>query len=221
MRKRTSGIVLSVLGIMLAGASGSAWSAAAGEVITVVGRASSATQAGRIRALAVGATVEDGETLVTSANSFLRIKFVDDAYVILRPNTRFHIEGYNVSEQADENESIFRLLKGGFRTVTGLIGQRNRAAYRVRTNVSTIGIRGTEFQFMHCEEDDCGPNMPDGDYLGVDEGEVEMTTGAGVETFTAGKFAYVSGPNVPPAEVPPAQAGLLSSDPCPGADCGQ
>lgn len=217
---RNSWRIAAVLGVAAA-LPGLSAAAEAGRVVTVVGQVTAATADGQIRALASGATVENGEMLITGANSFLRVKFVDDAYVILRPNTRFQIEGYQLSERAEENQSVFRLLKGGFRTVTGLIGQRNQQGYRVRTSLATIGVRGTEFQLMHCDKSDCGPNMPDGDYLGVDRGTVEMTTGAGTVTFNRGEFAYVNRPTVPAAAVAAEQAGLLYTDPCPGATCGQ
>ena len=37
------------------------------------------------------------------------------------------------------------MFRGGLRTITGAIGKRNRNAYRVKTPVATIGIRGTEW----------------------------------------------------------------------------
>ncbi|MCC6201413.1 MAG: FecR domain-containing protein [Gammaproteobacteria bacterium] len=219
MKSRNMLGIVAILGA--AAFSGWAGAAEAGRVVTVVGRVTAATPDGQIRTLASGATVENGEMLITGANSFLRVRFVDDAYVILRPNTRFQIEGYQLSERAEENLSVFRLLKGGFRTVTGLIGQRNQRGYSVRTSLATIGVRGTEFQLMHCDKDDCGPNMPDGDYLGVDRGTVEMTTAGGQQSFNAGEYAYVNRPTVPPAAVAAEQAGLLHTDPCPGATCEQ
>lgn len=219
MRNLLNAVGITVVLGTLVGAPAASWSAEAGRVVTVVGRVTAATPEGRIRTLASGATVENGEMLITGTNSFLRVRFVDDAYVILRPNTRFQIEGYQLSERAEDNQSVFRLLKGGFRTVTGLIGQRNQQGYRVRTALSTIGVRGTEYQLMHCDNSDCGPNMPDGDYLGVDQGIVDMTTGGGLQTFNRGQFAYVNQSNVPPAAVAAEQAGLLFTDPCPGATC--
>ena len=44
-----------------------------------------------------------------------------------------------------EDRSFFSLLKGGFRTVTGLIGKLRREQYRIDTAVATIGIRGTDY----------------------------------------------------------------------------
>ena len=42
------------------------------------------------------------------------------------------------------SRAFFRLVKGGFRSVSGLIGKISRDDYRVETPVATIGIRGTQ-----------------------------------------------------------------------------
>jgi hypothetical protein len=49
-----------------------------------------------------------------------------------------------------------RLLKGGFRTVTGMIGKRGNAdAYKLRAAAATIGIRGTDFTSRLCITKEC------------------------------------------------------------------
>lgn len=47
--------------------------------------------------------------------------------------------------------AVFKLLKGGFRTVTGLIGKSDRSEYRVSTQTATIGIRGTDYEVIICD----------------------------------------------------------------------
>lgn len=47
--------------------------------------------------------------------------------------------------------AIFRLIKGGLRTVTGLIGHGNFADYQLKTPTATIGIRGTEYITWTCD----------------------------------------------------------------------
>ncbi len=49
------------------------------------------------------------------------------------------------------SRAFFRLVKGGFRSVSGLIGKLNREDYRVSTPVATIGIRGTVYSARLCE----------------------------------------------------------------------
>ena len=189
----------------------------AGKVVSVTGRAVAATRDGDIRALGLGAAVNSGETVVTSANSYARLKFIDGASVILRPRTRFHIEHYRLAEAAAENRSFFNLVKGGFRAVTGLIGKRNRQGFRVRTAVATIGIRGTEFSVRSCQGD-CGDNQ-DGDYYQVHDGEIAVETPGGAQAFTAGEFGFVDAVGVQAIIIPPVDADPLTDDPLPPASC--
>ncbi|MDO9454185.1 MAG: hypothetical protein Q7J29_15205 [Stagnimonas sp.] len=49
------------------------------------------------------------------------------------------------------SRAFFRLVKGGFRSVSGLIGKLNQDDYRVSTPVATIGIRGTSYSARLCE----------------------------------------------------------------------
>jgi|GEM_PF-1392935 len=49
------------------------------------------------------------------------------------------------------SRAFFRLVKGGFRSVSGLIGKVSREDYRISTPVATIGIRGTLFTARLCQ----------------------------------------------------------------------
>jgi hypothetical protein len=59
------------------------------------------------------------------------------------------------SGEAGQSRAFFRLVKGGFRAVSGLIGKVNQNDYRVSTPVATIGIRGTAYSARLCQGD-CG-----------------------------------------------------------------
>lgn len=124
--------------------------APAGEVIKLVGRASAANDEGDIRALQQGNPVNSGETVVTAPASFVRMKLSDGGYIVLRPSTRFQVADYRYTESPADSRSVFNLLKGGFRAVTGAIGKRNHSAVTYKTAVATIGIRGTDFEVADC-----------------------------------------------------------------------
>lgn len=189
----------------------------AGKVLTVAGRAAAATQDGDIRNLGRGDRVNSGDTVVTSSNSYVRMKFIDGVSVILRPNSRFHIAEYKVAEKEEENRTFFNLVKGGFRAVTGIIGKRNRRGYRVRTAVATIGIRGTDYEVRTCDGD-CG-NNPNGDYYTVHDGRIFVSNAGGDSEFQTGDFGYVSDSNMSPVTISEADAGPLTDDPLPPAAC--
>lgn len=56
-----------------------------------------------------------------------------------------------VTTTAVPSRAFFRLLKGGFRAVSGLVGKANRNEYRIATPVATIGIRGTDYLAILCD----------------------------------------------------------------------
>src|SRR5690606_19192386 len=116
----------------------------------------------------------------------------------------------------EEGNALFRLLKGGFRAVTGLIGKENRDNYRVRTPVATIGIRGTDFEARFCQGDcfDIDPMPRDGLYTGVFQGRINLANGAGSVDRDAGQFGFVPGLDQPPVGLK-RRPKALSQDPMP------
>ena len=107
---------------------------------------------GSRRVLSTQSVVNAGDMLITEDKTYARVRFSDTSEVTLRPSTQFQIENYAFERTAPEKDnSAFRLLKGAFRTVTGLIGKRgNLDAYKVSTATATIGIRGTVFGVTVC-----------------------------------------------------------------------
>lgn len=220
-----------------------AWPAAAaeraGHITLLTGRATAATTSGEIRPLERDGAVHAGEVISTGPNSYLNIKFTDGGRVLLRPNTRFHIEEYRFPgardepamarreqspnvESEDEGNAFFRLLKGGFRAVTGLIGGDDRENYRVRTPVATIGIRGTDYEVRFCDGDcfDIEPMPEDGLYTGVFDGGITLTNGTGTMVRTEGEYGFVPGFNQPPVELE-RRPRTLAQDPMPDPEaCG-
>ena len=210
------GMILSLTALLVGDLS--AAESEAGKVVSVAGRAAAATLNGDIRDLGRGGAVNTGDTVVTSRNSYVRLKLVDGASVILRPNSRFQIEDYNVAEKEEENRSVFNLIKGGFRTVTGLIGRRNKRGVRVRTAVATIGIRGTNWEMVSCVGGSCGGN-PDGDYYTVYEGGISVTNDSGTLDFDPGDYGYVSDPSAQPVGIPQNQADPIVDGQLPDPAC--
>ena len=101
---------------------------------------------GTIKALTAQSAVEQGDTLVTEKGTYARIKFIDNGEITLRPNTQFKIENFSYEAAKPESDSaFFSLLKGGLRSITGLLGKRNKEKFGLSTPTATIGIRGTTF----------------------------------------------------------------------------
>ncbi len=119
--------------------------AAAGRVEFAIGGATAISASGASRQLAKGGDINSGDTIKTT-DGRVQVRFTDGGYMSFQPNTEFRIENYNYDGKQDGSErGFFRLVEGGLRAITGIVGRNNRPAYRVATPVATIGIRGSEF----------------------------------------------------------------------------
>lgn len=109
--------------------------------------------------LSVGEDVHPGDVLRTERDSSARLRFTDGTEVAVRPGTHIAIEGYSYEVAKPEADNFaIRLLKGGMRTVTGLLGKRRPETFSVRAVTATVGIRGTDFIVRICEEDCAAEN---------------------------------------------------------------
>lgn len=134
--------------LLLAAYAGAAFGAA-GNVQFVIGDAKLITRAGVTRALQKGAEINEGDRVITAANASAQIKMVDGGFIAIRPSTDMGFDTYRYSGKEDGSESaIVSLLRGGFRTITGVIGRSNKQNYLIKTETATIGIRGTDHEPM-------------------------------------------------------------------------
>ncbi|MDP1525644.1 MAG: FecR domain-containing protein [Rhodocyclaceae bacterium] len=176
-----------------------AMAATAGRIDFVVGDVKALAADGRSRPLTKGASFEIGETIETGTGR-AQLRFTDGAQVSLQPGSRFRIDDYNFSGKVDGSEKgLFSLLKGGLRTITGLVGRTNRENYKVTTAVATIGIRGTEYSVQY------GNSIT----VTTGEGVIEICNAAGCLILNSGETAYVPNISTQPtmtdkkADVPP------------------
>lgn len=211
---------LLLLALVLCG--GHAWAAQVAVVSHLSGTLAAIKADGTSRVLAVNSGIESGEALSTQQGSFARIKFSDGGEVILRPNSIFKVDQYAFDQANPKQDRMATsLLKGGLRTVTGLIGKRgNQQDYRMQTMAATIGIRGTEYGARVCEGN-C-PNASDGVYTLTYEGTIVLRNDFGEIECYVGQICYAAPGKAPvrltkdPAEVdfplPPLLLETISSE---------
>lgn len=168
-------IALSVA-VALGTCHGPLW-AAAGRVQFAFGEATLVSASGGRSALSKGDAVDSGDTVSTERGR-VQIRFTDGGRVSLQPRTTFKIDDYNFDGSNDGSErGFFSLVRGGFRTITGAIGRRDKSRYRVKTPVATIGIRGTEYLLV-LDESGAVITVGDGAIAVVNEaGEVVLSNG--------------------------------------------
>src|SRR5579871_4643660 len=177
---------------------------AAGTATLVTGQVSAAAPSGEIRQVTKGGPVYPGEVITTAGSSYVNIEFTDGGRVLLRPESRFAIERYQYAgtqsaqtqAAAPQESAFFRLLKGGFRAVSGLVGHTRRDDYGVQTPVATIGIRGTDYEVRYCNGDcgDISPAPANGLYTGVQSGAIAVTNPGGTTTTGVGQYLFIAGP---------------------------
>jgi hypothetical protein len=96
--------------------------------------------------LTPNAALTVGSTLKTGADGFVHVRFIDAAFISLRPGSVLHINAYHYDpERPGENRVEFFLERGNLRSITGHSGQANKAGFMLNTPVAAIGIRGTDF----------------------------------------------------------------------------
>ena len=85
--------------------------------------------------LRAGSEVQVGDTLRLGRDSNAQVRLNDESIIALRSDTEFRIERFQYHNDAANDSALFQLLRGGLRTVTGLIGRVNHDAYRLTTPV--------------------------------------------------------------------------------------
>lgn len=97
--------------------------------------------------------VFSNDQISTGPKGQLQLRFTDGSRLSLRPETLFHIENYQFDgNKPKDGSSVYRLIKGGLRTITGTISSANTDNYRVNTPIATIGVRGTDYELFFCDQ---------------------------------------------------------------------
>jgi hypothetical protein len=130
------------------------------------------------KSLSVKAEVFQGDQITTSNDTEMLIRMTDGAVLALRPNTNMTVTEYHFDNKDSSRDNMFvRLLKGGFRTVTGAIGKKNPQKVKFNTPTATIGIRGTDFEVAVVEDSKKGAEA--GTYNKVFQGATYLENNQG------------------------------------------
>ena len=121
----------------------------AAQVLVVTGSVVAIDTQGRQRALEKGGDVRQGDRIVTGDGALAQIRMNDGGFMSIRSATEMAIDRFVYDDkESGKSNFLVSLVKGGFRSITGLIGKTNPGAYQIRTTTATIGIRGTDHEPM-------------------------------------------------------------------------
>lgn len=155
-----------------------------GQVILSFGQNHAIDALGEKRTLKRKSEVFANDLLVTSNKGRLQVKFSDGSRLSLKPKTEFRIAEYSFDNaNPEDGKAIYKLLKGGMRTISGKIGKVNKDNYRLDTVVATIGIRGTHYGTEY---------TPQGLYTETVEGAVAVATDQGTVLVSAGESVSIN-----------------------------
>lgn len=181
---------------------------AIGQVVWVNGDVQAIDPKEQKRILERRSPIYEHDTIVTGKGTG-QIIFTDNSQLVLRKGTTLRIDQYSLNPDApSENKYVGSLVKGGFRTITGLISKGNPKAYEVKTPVATIGVRGTDYTIYYAPVG--GLNVK------LDKGAIIIGNKAGSIELNAEKkryYAEVKGLNINPVITKKAAA-VFSDQPC-------
>lgn len=174
----------------------------AARVMAVNGAAKAVNAQGQERSLEKGAEVFAGEKIVTADGGLVQMRLNDGGYLSVRPATEMVIDRFVYDDKNPANSNfLVSLVRGGFRSITGLIGRSNPSAYQIRTTTATLGIRGTDHEPMVVPEGQAGPSglTPPGMYDKVNDGETFIQNKFGVLSLKRGDVGFAAAkPDVAP-----------------------
>jgi len=206
---KSRGAATQIACVLLLMCSGAAFAQGAGTVTHLSGTLSVQLPDGSVRILSQKSAVHAGDVLTTQRDSYAQINFSDGSSMTMRPNTQLKVEQYHfVQDRPQEDSSFMRLIKGGLRTITGLVGKRgNLDAYKIGTNTATIGIRGSSGDTLECSQGCDGVtstsgNLEPGTYHATYTGSYYLQNDGGIQTIGEGQFGFIKDPKTPPVILP-------------------
>ena len=156
---------------------------------------------GQQRLAVKGEQVFKGDRVVTQDASSLQIQMSDKGYFAVRPNSVISLDDYQF-KNSDQDRVETSIIRGGLRSITGAIGQKNKKAFIVRTPVATIGIRGTDLTAFYITPDMATPALGQkGSYLAIESGGGFLQNSAGMQILQPGQAAYTASATAIPVSI--------------------
>ncbi|PCJ39085.1 MAG: hypothetical protein COA71_14615, partial [SAR86 cluster bacterium] len=156
---------------------------AIGRVLSTAGSVTARDLGGALRELSRRSDIFVGDTVITGPNGFAQLRMVDSAQISFKEDTEFTFSEYSSDGPGGAADSaLMEMVRGGFRTISGTIGDDAADDYQVSTQFASIGIRGTTHEAVI----DAGSLL-----TGVYDGGTTISNGQGsLDTGEGANFDY-------------------------------
>jgi hypothetical protein len=112
-----------------------------GTLVMTQGEVSVRDPAGALRDAKRRGKLYEGDVVIVAPDGFTSLRMVDNAHLSLGPGTEFAFESYSFDGKPGTRDSVvLRLVRGCFRTTSGIAGSASRDEYRVVTPVANIDV---------------------------------------------------------------------------------
>lgn len=117
-----------------------------GEVSLVLGRAWLVAEDASRQPISRGTRIRATDQVLTESGGHVHIRFVDQALVSVRPQSRLEIVRYDYNPEQPQQSTIkLNLQEGVTRAISGKGASAARERFRLNTPIAAIGVRGTDF----------------------------------------------------------------------------
>jgi hypothetical protein len=118
-----------------------------GRAISVNGSAQARSDSGELRALSRRSEIFTGDSIITGPNSFVQVRLRDAAMIAFSENTEITFEEYSFDVTGqNSNRAVMRLVKGGFRTITGAISNASNGFYQLISTFANISVDDATYE---------------------------------------------------------------------------
>ncbi len=91
-----------------------------------------------------GDGVEPGDVIRTKSKSKAQVKFVDDSFVTMAPDSRISVADFTFNAATGERQAVLRFFKGVVHTVVTNLLKVQEPDFLMETHTAVLGVRGTE-----------------------------------------------------------------------------
>lgn len=93
----------------------------------------------------LGSPIQLGDVLKTGENGTMGITFKDNTVMSLGNNSEITVDEYLYAPSQEQLGLVASVSKGTLHYISGVIAKLKPEAVSIKTNLATIGVRGTRF----------------------------------------------------------------------------